>query len=110
MTAENNPFSDYLTKQQFCRAVPGGPISERTADRWHVLPPKVLDFPISSAGASRQVVFISRDAPDAREITGWLSFYDCYSAATTVVSVGRNSQRTIACRLRKLCRPNPLLF
>ena len=29
------PFADYLTKQQFCAAVPGGPISERTADRWH---------------------------------------------------------------------------
>ena len=44
MTTENNPFSDYLTKQQFCSAVPGGPISERTADRWHVLrvgPPRV---------------------------------------------------------------------
>ena len=43
MMTENNPFSDYLTKQQFCRAVPGG-ISERTVDRWHVLrigPPRV---------------------------------------------------------------------
>jgi len=43
MTTEN-PFSNYLTKKQFCKAIPGGPISERTADRWHVLrigPPRV---------------------------------------------------------------------
>ena len=41
---EQGPFDDYLTKQQFCAAVPGGPISERTADRWHALrvgPPRV---------------------------------------------------------------------
>jgi len=36
MTNED-PFSDYLTKQEFCALVPGGPISERTADRWHTL-------------------------------------------------------------------------
>ena len=40
----DSPFNDYLTKQQFCAAVPGGPISERTADRWDALrvgPPRV---------------------------------------------------------------------
>ena len=43
--AENNTlFSDFLTKGQFCDAVPGGPISTRTADRWHTLrtgPPRI---------------------------------------------------------------------
>ena len=37
MAIENNPFSDYLTKQEFCAVVPGGPVSERTVDRWHTL-------------------------------------------------------------------------
>lgn len=44
MTANNNPFDDYATKAEFCEMVPGGPISERTADRWHALrvgPPRV---------------------------------------------------------------------
>lgn len=39
-----NPFHGYLTKRQFCESVPGGPISERTADRWHIHrigPPRV---------------------------------------------------------------------
>ena len=43
-TAISGPFDDYLTKQQFCSAAPGGQISERTADRWHTLrigPPRV---------------------------------------------------------------------
>ena len=44
MERSENPFEDYTTKQEFCRLVPGGPISERTADRWHALrigPPRV---------------------------------------------------------------------
>ena len=43
MTTQN-PFANYLSKKQFCKAIPGGPISERTADRWQVLrigPPRV---------------------------------------------------------------------
>ena len=30
-----NLFADYYTKKEFCAAVPGGPIGERTADHWH---------------------------------------------------------------------------
>lgn len=41
--AKQNPFSTFLTKQEFCELVPGG-ITQRTADRWHEMrmgPPRV---------------------------------------------------------------------
>lgn len=44
MQTTNTPFDEYLTKQQLCEAIPGGPVSERTVDRWHTLrvgPPRV---------------------------------------------------------------------
>jgi|GEM_PF-3566129 len=44
MASSQGLFADYLTKKEFCAAVPGGPIAERTADHRHarrIGPPRI---------------------------------------------------------------------
>lgn len=44
MANKEGLFNDYMTKQEFCDSIPGGPIAPNTADHWHrhkIGPPRI---------------------------------------------------------------------